>query len=162
MRVWRSLLLQTACLGCHFNSHTREGVTVAFTVSSLFFLIFQLTHPWGCDDLINAVETYCKYISTHTPVRVWQSCHTAEIRINRISTHTPVRVWLAVQFATTKHSWFQLTHPWGCDSPILVSFVILQISTHTPVRVWPIRFRFQLLKLYFNSHTREGVTLSNV
>ena len=55
----------------------------------------------------------------------------------RISTHTPVRVWL-FQSSFSFHRFF--------------------ISTHTPVRVWPCDYWSWWLCVYFNSHTREGVT----
>ena len=76
---------------------------------------------------------------------------------------------------------FQLTHPWGCDgqfgcgfscrdcisthTPVRVwhsgnnNSTITNISTHTPVRVWRYSESFPELSTYFNSHTREGVTL---
>ena len=97
----------------HFNSHTREGVTI------IFFW-------WYC--AIN--------ISTHTPVRVWQTTpkdcimqfhfnsHTREGVTSRsscawpfcgISTHTPVRVWRLLFLLIFEIREFQLTHPWGCD-----------------------------------------------
>ena len=38
----------------NFNSHTREGVTIIIVPSEMIFLIFQLTHPWGCDLLLNS------------------------------------------------------------------------------------------------------------
>ena len=121
------------------------------------FFSFQLTHPWGCD-------TSCRYvihiihISTHTPVRVWQSrllsanafgyfnSHTREgvtplllctLHTDSISTHTPVRVWLWKRISRSQALRFQLTHPWGCD---------------------PHREDCNMRRYDFNSHTREGVT----
>ena len=124
-------------------------------------LTFQLTHPWGCDYTI-AYHYQQLSISTHTPVRVWRPFNA--IRTNRRT--------------------FQLTHPWGCDlKSFTISTAVLSwisthtpvrmwllydkygsiksiISTHTPVRVWPLYRKLTDGTLNFNSHTREGVTLS--
>ena len=207
-----------------FNSHTREGVTIQAIISKCFWL-FQLTHPWGCDDMdyldiptlimhfnshtregvTNVMDMYKEEgkISTHTPVRVWLceinysmtryniSTHTP-VRVwllaacqyplwACISTHTPVRVWLESIQQNQNNNWFQLTHPWGCDTMVKLLISIWTISTHTPVRVWrhaltgsnttiisthtPVRvwlawiWKRVLSMPNFNSHTREGVTI---
>ena len=141
---------------------------------------FQLTHPWGCDQLFAAVLLQQKNfnshtregvtillrwwknwlkISTHTPVRVWLFAKNSLSEVN-ISTHTPVRVWLERSKAGTENlRRFQLTHPWGCDQGAVKQERIAAISTHTPVRVWR-NTRTGIWSTYdFNSHTREGVTL---
>ena len=113
---WGCDLPPCYCTGVQgdFNSHTREGVTEEghylsysplisthtpvrvwlFACKSLFsFFLFQLTHPWGCDnfgkswnahsewfqlthpwgcDYLLYCIVYKTYISTHTPVRVWR------------------------------------------------------------------------------------------
>ena len=126
----------------NFNSHTREGVTwFCRTLSRL--RQFQLTHPWGCD---------------FSQRLWWKPC--------KISTHTPVRVWQSPLCNCFCRSIFQLTHPWGCDRCRLnprtggtnfnshtregvtetaaQNYVARFISTHTPVRVWqsPLQFKF--------------------
>ena len=75
---------------------------------------FQLTHPWGCDMLmltdINQVNDFNSH--TREGVTAWVSLMPQYIAI---STHTPVRVW--------RHSNTMFVVP-------------STISTHTPVRVW--------------------------
>ena len=184
----------------NFNSHTREGVTqsVKHRLSSD---IFQLTHPWGCDTVPSSLnERLPKFQLTHP----W-GCDLLVPLLNwlvDISTHTPVRVWQSPLCNCFCRSIFQLTHPWGCDGLMVTTepFVVisthtpvrvwlnrglrvimwaisthtpvrvwrrivdiiepLRISTHTPVRVWPRRgYLHQQQSSYFNSHTREGVTI---
>ena len=118
-------------------------------------------------------------VSTHTPVRVWQSwwglwrwgrrfqlthpwgCDVRNFITHfssMVSTHTPVRVWLADSTAWVKLTLFQLTHPWGCDAPgVIASATRLFQLTH------PWGCDFGLVWMVsdcwsFNSHTREGVT----
>ena len=98
----------------NFNSHTREGVTLPAEMTNTLG-VFQLTHPWGCDQKAVKNPRHRRKISTHTPVRVW-----------------PLSKGITNCFAI-----FQLTHPWGCDQ-------------HGR------ECNYDLI--YFNSHTREGVT----
>ena len=154
----------------HFNSHTREGVTIIsrWTFGSAKF---QLTHPWGCDISPCSWIAQGRQISTHTPVRVWralqavwtpETCHfnshtregvtlliISAIGIYHISTHTPVRVWLYSCSLFLMVFTFQLTHPWGCDGIGLDLANWLAISTHTPVRVWPRTFSAQVIHIIF-------------
>ena len=102
--------------------------------------------------------------------------------MGRISTHTPVRVWLIIVGLLRLLSRFQLTHPWGCDATCILHlyFLIWFQLTH-PWGCDGYRYsksisasRFQLTHpwgcdsgcrisnyfyWYFNSHTREGVTM---
>ena len=119
-------------------------------------------------------------ISTHTPVRVWQyQKHIQTHRTEDFNSHTREGV-THNQLLRTQQPKFQLTHPWGCDYKFPNGYYISWISTHTPVRVWLrhiikiiIGSIFQLTHpwgcdsfgklpvieiMYFNSHTREGVT----
>ena len=169
MRVWLISFIYCKLLG-NFNSHTREGVTGFASRVNTWDVPFQLTHPWGCDDV---AEFFCYHnrISTHTPVRVWPApflsdiatdqnfnSHTREgvtlliisaIGIYHISTHTPVRVWLYSCSLFLMVFTFQLTHPWGCDGIGLDLANWLAISTHTPVRVWPRTFSAQVIHIIF-------------
>ena len=83
------------------------------------FFSFQLTHPWGCD-------TSCRYvihiihISTHTPVRVWQSRLLSANAFGYFNSHTREGVTCQLHHRQT-NQWFQLTHPWGCDLPLFLS-----------------------------------------
>ena len=119
----------------YFNSHTREGVTTS-TARWYHTAIFQLTHPWGCD--LKHYQSYqvmgnfnshtregvtecpmcghkVKYISTHTPVRVWhRPCYAGtSIELN-FNSHTREGVTKSFQWLQ-ENTQFQLTHPWGCD-----------------------------------------------
>ena len=146
----------------HFNSHTREGVTYTLPLLQVGLYNFNSHTREGVTDIEKYVNPSAQ-ISTHTPVRVWRftlysliclavkfqlthpwGCDNEQIQnydtLNQISTHTPVRVWLFLYSQTMKQCKFQLTHPWGCDLPW---------QNHIPDI------------LYFNSHTREGVTLLN-
>ena len=170
----------TISLAFYFNSHTREGVT---TVENLqkSLLIFQLTHPWGCD-CIHLPSKYISGISTHTPVRVWLCIfpNMAAVAFN-FNSHTREGVTLTQSISASIWA-FQLTHPWGCDGLEIrqnifsmhfnshtregVTFYFTNsvqqeyISTHTPVRVWQKRGEIIWKEPNFNSHTREGVTFS--
>ena len=163
----------------YFNSHTREGVTSRLT-QVFTSIVFQLTHPWGCDAFWISREfwisnfnshtregvTVNQYplpedenISTHTPVRVWRFPSVAKAKKHIISTHTPVRVWpndiIILQYYSNIS-----TH-----TPVRVWLVNTDtvnhkrpISTHTPVRVWLLLKELRIMQTNFNSHTREGVT----
>ncbi len=81
------------------------------------------------------------WISTHTPVRVWQNKVISKRADNVISTHTPVRVWHYCAGTVSDVCWFQLTHPWGCDAYMKVNYNGTDIiSTHTPVFFWNMKF----------------------
>ena len=118
----------------HFNSHTREGVTI---LCSYFVMMW--------------------HFNSHTREGVTNRA-TVINRCHKISTHTPVRVWLFWHRHLISVIWFQLTHPWGCDTCTPVTFLKSSISTHTPVRVWHLPLTAVWCFQYFNSHTREGVT----
>ena len=143
---------------CHFNSHTREGVT---NLQKIFVHLKNIsTHtpvrvwrpPKSTPTVANTISTHtpvrvwlCRVqvnavvpISTHTPVRVWLDENGEIMKFRTISTHTPVRVWPAKHLLRAVENSFQLTHPWGCDYQ-------KHIQTHRTED--------------FNSHTREGVTL---
>ena len=99
-------------------------------------LVFQLTHPWGCDMYdVKLCTCDIRFQLTHP----W-GCD----KINLILTNGNMS--------------FQLTHPWGCDLETAELFNSKLISTHTPVRVWHVHPIFSENSVYFNSHTREGVT----
>ncbi len=183
VRVWLCLLDPYNLKYAHFNSHTREGVTVNLCNIKIKFAIsthtpvrvwltgikkavgtykFQLTHPWGCDVSADAGITASWNFNSHT--REGVTCLSPFIFSRLvISTHTPVRVWQDQNYYSYYHC---------------------AISTHTPVRVWRIRqkkrnrtTKFQLTHpwgcdlstlwplqaiYHFNSHTREGVTIKEL
>ena len=135
---------------------------------------FQLTHPWGCDfrrfwstpislnfnshtregvTSAEQMEQLEDMISTHTPVRVWHGTRNWTFVLYPISTHTPVRVWRLFTRHMIYSPWFQLTHPWGCDTKSIKDLALsMRISTHTPVRVWlcPISL---LTNIWISTHT---------
>ena len=157
MRVWLCVLEHHIQYLLNFNSHTREGVTTVI-VTETTTTEFQLTHPWGCDQ----VEQYRKYLynnfNSHTRegvtsrfgyihlVQIHFNSHTREgvtwfirSRCNgpyHFNSHT--REGVTATRRTLTQLWtFQLTHPWGCDT----NNKMMSMS-----------------KEDFNSHTREGVT----
>ena len=76
------------------STHTPVRVWLSLSERLSFSLIFQLTHPWGCDG-------FC--MDMVTPVLKFQLTHP----------------WGCDYFSPNNvtESWgFQLTHPWGCDS----------------------------------------------
>ena len=141
----------------NFNSHTREGVTGKGNFQDRRWR-FQLTHPWGCDKSNTEIRYLVKYFNSHTRegVTLLPDVHST---VAFISTHTPVRVWPECLSFPPQVKIFQLTHPWGCDRRLYLCLFLLFISTHTPVRVWLKGGKRGTAYLYFNSHTREGVTL---
>ena len=142
VRVWR--YWSWPCqLACHFNSHTREGVTI-IACNNAVKIRFQLTHPWGCDKILSdiwiaATEFQlthpwgCDFFKVRFPfidflfqlTHPW-GCDPATIEVDGfvyISTHTPVRVWQVWWQRYFGSSQFQLTHPWGCDLHVcLISY----------------------------------------
>ena len=98
---------------------------------------FQLTHPWGCDDIVHIHRVSVSQISTHTPVRVWP-IWTVTFDLCPISTHTPVRVW---------QSFFEIPRAWS------------NFNSHTREGVTGLSNVFDVAG-NFNSHTREGVTIT--
>ena len=136
VRVW-----QRFCQECdskrYFNSHTREGATERCFIQ-VRLSIFQLTHPWGCDLRDRLILSGRTDFNSHTREGV-----------------TPLPVALPLSLIL-----FQLTHPWGCDANVWPKPTLICISTHTPVRVWHYVFSGWQYLFHFNSHTREGVTLS--
>ena len=134
VRVWPLITFNTVN-SLHFNSHTREGVTVNIACLAVFKR-FQLTHPWGCD--LFHLDEYCPSVHFNS--------HTREgVTVD----------WLG--FAC----WFlfQLTHPWGCDL-LQWAFALASVQfqlTH-PWGCDSIELRADEGAEDFNSHTREGVT----
>ena len=75
------------------STHTPVRVWLVGILNHSFLLVFQLTHPWGCDLRSMGTQQHEPTISTHTPVRVWL-LGLMKLYVNFIiSTHTPVRVW---------------------------------------------------------------------
>ena len=142
---------------CHFNSHTREGVTPAYCADDGAY-IFQLTHPWGCDQLLYDKVRELE-ISTHTPVRVWRSTFKIwNLHKGNFNSHTREGVtgWISIY---PGFFIFQLTHPWGCDHlPDFQLHYCSDFNSHTREGVTKSSQITYYSHLNFNSHTREGVT----
>ena len=120
---------------------------------------FQLTHPWGCDTWQTITKQQCGSISTHTPVRVWQDTRPDWPWPFYFNSHTREGVTRGQWLHSNTNQQFQLTHPWGCDhQEKMYNTCNYPISTHTPVRVWLDVTEISMEFKDFNSHTREGVT----
>ena len=117
---------------------------------------FQLTHPWGCDPHKGHVKNHGRFQLTHP----W-GCDAEKIKahiLSFISTHTPVRVWQYNPRIMDKNANFN-SHTREVTSWWIYSENMSAISTHTPVRVWrQASADREQLRHNFNSHTREGVT----
>ena len=160
VRVWLRFLEETS-ITSYFNSHTREGVTKIFTHIDKMSLKFQLTHPWGCDQLLPLPQLLPKDFNSHTREGVTFLHHrTYQMHPINFNSHTREGVTEPCLIGKVIEYKFQLTHPWGCDDVDANRMFICEISTHTPVRVWPWRRSWAAYcPRHFNSHTREGVTL---
>ena len=93
VRVWPIINQYRNMIPCHFNSHTREGVTVCGIFDDSTVVNFNSHTREGVTWDLNWINQQFG-ISTHTPVRVWQPAIVIFLRLL---------------------SAFQLTHPWGCD-----------------------------------------------
>ena len=96
-----------------FNSHTREGVTNNRGLV-LCAELFQLTHPWGCDQWFRIALKLLRHFNSHTREGVtMEACCTA-LHTAYFNSHTRE----------------------GVTCNIICKLTSLAISTHTPVRVW--------------------------
>ena len=134
VRVWRSAFDEIGRI-INFNSHTREGVTLEKSRIMMMQILFQLTHPWGCDHDKGYVSVNDPFQLTHP----W-GCDNllTELLTNLV---------------------FQLTHPWGCDCDDKPCRKENVISTHTPVRVWLFLWRYQTQNGCISTHTPVRVWL---
>ena len=116
-----------------FNSRTRVGATGADT-DGHSPLLFQFTHPCGCDtfDLIlSQAETG---FNSRTRVgATLVSCPIATMR--PVSIHAPVWVRHLLQESNRDTVGFQFTHPCGCDKTFGLSGKLRRVSIHAPVWV---------------------------
>ena len=139
-----------------FNSHTREGVTFkkllvecdrtfqlthpwGCDAEDIFLLThhkFQLTHPWGCDVIVSCNCSERGWISTHTPVRVWQFRKRASyFRWWDFNSHTREGVTFC-GLCMNRSMYFNSHTREGVTNFAALLFLSFWISTHTPVRVW--------------------------
>ena len=98
VRVWPDILQTCNGEDGHFNSHTREGVTL-----------------WKKSVLV------MPQISTHTPVRVWLYAHMQEKPRERFQLTHPWGCDMMNCVVAMILMKFQLTHPWGCDCTLYCS-----------------------------------------
>ena len=146
---------------------------MALVIGLLFFIQFQLTHPWGCDLAVLSGMLLYPNFNSHTregvttrekciilviiPFQLTHPWGCDALDLSKVD-FTPIfqltHPW-GCDSTISENSrcfWFQLTHPWGCDFIYEVDkYNRLAISTHTPVRVWhrhpwlyPCTFGFQL------------------
>ena len=180
VRVWLCLLDPYNLKYAHFNSHTREGVTVNLCNIKIKFAIsthtpvrvwltgikkavgtykFQLTHPWGCDVSADAGITASWNFNSHT--REGVTCLSPFIFSRLvISTHTPVRVWQDQNYYSYYHCAISTHTPvrvWQDQN--YYSYYHCAISTHTPVRVWHIHNVVITLTHTISTHTPVRVWL---
>ena len=131
---------------------------MALVIGLLFFIQFQLTHPWGCDLAVLSGMLLYPNFNSHTregvttrekciilviiPFQLTHPWGCDALDLSKVD-FTPIfqltHPW-GCDSTISENSrcfWFQLTHPWGCDFIYEVDkYNRLAISTHTPVRVW--------------------------
>ena len=119
-----------------FNPRTRKGATA------------MAHRPFQADP-----------VSIHAPARV-RPRQTGPSGRRRVSIHAPARVRQVCFHHRLMSSWFQSTHPQGCDSKRLSGKTDLLVSIHAPARVrrWPARRR--QLEHEFQSTHPQGCDLS--
>ena len=133
VRVWQTSGLKLPA-EVNFNSHTREGVTM-LPSSFVIIIVFQLTHPWGCDSFDNFCYRHLSYFNSHTREGVTIFLLLISYGIY-ISTHTPVRVWRHWSWPCKLACHFNSHTREGVTKNIFSASNTYHISTHTPVRVW--------------------------
>ena len=123
-------------------------------------LEFQFTHPCGCDGKCPASSYYLFSFNSRTRVGATQQAFNLE-SVDAVSIHAPVWVRLHGCSGTTRRphvsihapvwvrptgstgsncsTWFQFTHPCGCDWDDWEILTLLDVSIHAPV--WVRRFR---------------------
>ena len=122
-------------------------------------LEFQFTHPCGCDGKCPASSYYLfsfnsrtrvgathaipfpwvgLCVSIHAPV--WVRLHgcSGTTRRPHVSIHAPVWVRPTGSTGSNCSTWFQFTHPCGCDWDDWEILTLLDVSIHAPV--WVRRF----------------------
>ena len=140
----------------YISTHTPVRVWQTATGVSEGVCNFNSHTREGVTTFINARQTKI-IISTHTPVRVWLYRAPKDEKA-KISTHTPVRVWPQEKWTVKVSGRFQLTHPWGCDAFHSSSYNHLTyFNSHTREGVTLLLQKCMKIR-DFNSHTREGVT----
>ena len=118
-----------------FNSRTRVGATGADT-DGHSPLLFQFTHPCGCDMSWQGNRLFSYRFNSRTRVGATYM-RFRFLTPNKVSIHAPVWVRLGRRSYSASGILFQFTHPCGCDIP-------------SPLK------RYATLR--FNSRTRVGAT----
>ena len=150
VRVWQNPVgYMNSCY--RISTHTPVRVWHIFLSQNYSRFQFQLTHPWGCDEVPD-INWFTLPISTHTPVRVWPSAVRIFCFFIVISTHTPVRVWQVEQYRKYLYNNFNSHTREGVTLPDMVNIASGVISTHTPVRVW-LYFESMLKNMPISTHT---------
>ena len=142
----------------NFNSRTRVGATVPWTIAKVIYQQFQFTHPCGCDPAARSCPRQCRGFNSRTRVGATPT----RLRRNTgamVSIHAPVWVRPTEVTSYDYNSVFQFTHPCGCDH-------------FWAIRHWPPeKFQFthpcgcdripgvpSYTRTCFNSRTRVGAT----
>ena len=157
VRVWLKGLRFYPSPICDFNSHTREGVTLQrhnhhqkYQISthtpvrvwpkslhSCWLLAkFQLTHPWGCDQVDCSLTAAAEYFNSHTREGVTTiiASNCAECNFN---SHT--REGVTIDDKSDMYKGYNF-------------------NSHTREGVTINCTNLDWFNTNFNSHTREGVT----
>ena len=164
----------------NFNSRTRVGATVPWTIAKVIYQQFQFTHPCGCDPAARSCPRQCRGFNSRTRVGATPT----RLRRNTgamVSIHAPVWVRPTEVTSYDYNSVFQFTHPCGCDHPMSKIEFSKQVFQFThpcgcdhfwAIRHWPPeKFQFthpcgcdripgvpSYTRTCFNSRTRVGAT----
>ena len=146
-------------------------------------MVFQSTHPYGCDGSSDVLDDVAQAVSIHAPIRVrhdvafpfvWTSGFNPRTHTGATSVRVPLR----------PSPEFQSTHPYGCDTRptrFLSSPSSFNPRTHTGatsfISSFFMSFKFQSTHPYgcdhaktpsrslvsgFNPRTHTGATLQEV
>ena len=142
----------------NFNSRTRVGATVPWTIAKVIYQQFQFTHPCGCDPAARSCPRQCRGFNSRTRVGATPT----RLRRNTgamVSIHAPVWVRPTEVTSYDYNSVFQFTHPCGCDHPMSKIEFSKQVFQFThPCGCDRIPGVPSYTRTCFNSRTRVGAT----
>ena len=122
-------------------------------------ILFQFTHPCGCD-IPSPLKRYAT-LRFNSRTRVGATfCQAYGLPLYEVSIHAPVWVRHKIMSIYDDHAKFQFTHPCGCDSSAGERQGFYDVSIHAPVWVRPAPITGVSAIRCFNSRTRVGATVS--
>ena len=122
-------------------------------------VLFQFTHPCGCDFPPCGIIRSSSCFNSRT--RVGATIKNGKGKFNKfVSIHAPVWVRRFLSALKTSNRWFQFTHPCGCDR---IQFAYRSqdgVSIHAPVWVRPLTLKIimnmQIVSIHAPVWVRPG------